>query len=397
MAGEGLKLDRDSFVRQFPGLRLLSAIRLAFDLKKVFVAAAGLVLLEAGWAILDWVLPASAAVTPELFWTSEAAGSPPRIFGWTKNAGLFLTGRLLEPIRLLVSPLLALVDPGSGWATMVHALFGLLWLVVVWGICGGTIARMALVQIAKERRLAIAEAFRFAVRFATPLCLAPSCPLLGILFCAVLAAPFGALYHVPVIGPPLGGILLFIPLLLGLVMMLLALGLVAGWPLLHAAVAAGADDALDALSRTFSYLSQRLGALCILLVPIALQGLVGLVLVELLAAGVIRLTAWSLGLAAPSELIVPAFLEGQPVAGTIAGSIHAFWIGLVGLLARGWIYSFTWSAAALLYLWLRNDVDSLPWTEIDLPAAPPSDKASPPPAPAVEVEQTASTATAPVA
>jgi hypothetical protein len=43
----------------------------------------------------------------------------------------------------------------------------------------------------------------------------------------------------------------------------------------------------------------------------------------------------------------------------------------VRLLARGWVYSFTWSAAALLYLWLRNDVDSMPWTEIDLPGTAP--------------------------
>ena len=46
---------------------------------------------------------------------------------------------------------------------------------------------------------------------------------------------------------------------LGLVMTLLVAGLVAGWPLLHAAMAGGAEDALDALSRTFGYLNQRLG------------------------------------------------------------------------------------------------------------------------------------------
>lgn len=370
MAGEGFKLDQVSVLRQFPGLRLLSAIRLAFDLRKVIVAAAGLALLEAGWSILNWLLPRSADATPELFWRPESVGFGAREFVWTKHAGAFLGERLLEPVRLLISPLWALVDPRSDWARMLHGLVGLLWLLVVWGICGGAIARIALVQIAKQQRMAITEAFRFGVRFATPLCLAPLCPLLGILFCASLVAPYGALYRVPVIGPTVGGILLLVPLLLGLVMMLLALGLVAGWPLMHTAVAAGADDALDALSRTFSYLSQRLGALCILLMPIALQGIVGLVLVELVAAGVIQLTAWSLGLTAPFDFIAPVFLEGRPAGGTIAWSVHAFWLGLVRLLARGWVYSFTWSAAALLYLWLRNDVDALPWTEIDLPVAP---------------------------
>jgi hypothetical protein len=384
VAEEGLNLDRISALRQFPGLRLLSAIRLAFDLRKVIVAALGLVLLEAGWSILDWLLPASADLTPELFWRSEIGGARPQEFVWSKSASSFLAGRLLEPFWLLISPLRALVDPRSGWGSMMHGLLGLLWLVVVWGICGGVIARMALVQIAKQQKLASAEAFRFGVRYAAPLSLSPLCPLMGILFCALLVAPFGALYRVPVIGPSLGGILLFIPLLLGLVMMMLALGLVAGWPLLHVAVAAGADDALDALSRTFSYLSQRLGALCMLLAPIAIQGIAGLLLVELLAAGVIQLTAWSLGLTAPAEFIDRVFLEGRPAGATAAWTLHAFWLAVVRLLARGWVYSFTWSAASLLYLWLRNDVDSMPWTEIDLPAAPPSVTTTPPSAATVE-------------
>jgi hypothetical protein len=370
LAGDGFKLDQVSVLRQFPGLRLLSAIRLAFDLRKVIVAAAGLVLLQIGWSILDWVLPTSADVTPELSWTSGSVGFSPGQFVWTKNSGAFLTERLLEPIRLMISPLRALVEPGGGWGRMLHGLVGLLWLIVIWGICGGAIARIALVQIAKQQQAAIAEAFRFAVRSAIPLCLAPLCPLLGLVFCALIVAAFGALYRVPVVGPPLGGILLFVPLLLGLVMMMLAIGLVAGWPLMHAALAAGADDALDALSRSFGYLSQRLGALSILLLPIALQAIVGLVLVELLAAGVIQLTAWSLGLTAPFDLIAPLFSDGGTADGAITTSLHMFWLTAVRLLAHGWVYSFTWSAAALLYLWLRNDVDSLPWTEIDRPVAP---------------------------
>jgi len=371
-----LNLDRASVLRHFPGLRLLSAIRLAFDLRKVLVAAAGLVLLQLGWSILDWMLPASADVTPELSWTSGVAGLRPLGLVWAESPGTFATERLLEPIRLLVSPLRALVEPGAGWGRMLHGLIGLLLLVVIWGICGGAIARIALVQIAKQRQMAIAEAFRFAFRSAIPLFLAPLCPLLGLVFCALVAAAFGALYRVPVIGPPLGGILLFIPLLLGLVMMMLAAGLVAGWPLMHAAVAAGADDALDALSRSFSYLSQRLGALAVLLLPIALQGFVGLVLVELLAAGVVQLTAWSLALTAPFDLIRPLF-SGEGTAGsTIATILHTFWLAAVRLLAHGWVYSFTWSAAALLYLWLRNDVDSTPWTEIELPVAPPKSASS---------------------
>jgi hypothetical protein len=369
VASEGLNPDPLSAFRQLPGLRILSAIRLAFDIRKVIVAAAGLVLLQLGWSILDWMLPASADATPELSWTSGVVGLRPTGLHWAESSGRLATERLLEPLRLLVSPLLALVEPGASWGRMLHGLLGLLWLVAIWGICGGAIARIALLQIAKQQQMAIADAFRFAVRSAGPLCLAPLCPLLGLGFCALISAGFGALYRVPVLGPPLGGTLLVVPLLLGLIMAMLAAGLVAAWPLMHAAVAAGADDALDALSRSFSYVSQRLGALAVLLLPIALQGFVGFVLVELLASVVVQLTAWSLALTAPLDLINPLFSGDGTAGGTIAAVVHTLWLSVVRLLAHAWVYSFTWSAAALLYLWLRNAVDFTPWTEIDLPSA----------------------------
>ena len=36
----------------------------------------------------------------------------------------------------------------------------------------------------------------------------------------------------------------------------------------------------------------------------------------------------------------------------------------MGLLARGWIYSYYWTAASFVYLILRNDVDGTALTDI---------------------------------
>ena len=187
-------------------------------------------------------------------------------------------------------------------------------------------------------------------------------------FCALIGAAFGLLYRLPVVGPALAGIGLFFPLAAGLVMTLFLAGLVAGWPLLQAATAGGAEDALDALSRIFGYLNQRLGAYAALVALAWLGGMLGLALVDLLTAGVIRLTHWSLGLTAPIALdgvfLRHAAARRHP---RFAGATHAFWLGVVRLLAHGWIFSFFWTAAAYLYLWLRQDVDGTPWTEIDPP------------------------------
>jgi hypothetical protein len=200
---------------------------------------------------------------------------------------------------------------------------------------------------------------------------APLCPMLAMAVCALTGVAFGLLYRLPGLGPALAGAGLFIPMAAGLVMALLVAGLVAGWPLLHAAMAAGADDALDALSRTFSYLNQRIGLFLAGLVPAWLAGIVGLWLVGLLADGVIDLTRWSLSLSAPAELTTELFTEGGSRGGLIAATTHRFWLGAVRLLAAGWTFSFFWTAAAGLYLWLRHEVDGTPWAEVDLPAATP--------------------------
>jgi hypothetical protein len=197
-----------------------------------------------------------------------------------------------------------------------------------------------------------------------------------------MAMVFGLLYRVMVVGPALAGILLFLPLAGGLVMTLLVAGQVAGWPLMQAALAAGATGALDALSRTFGYLNQRLGTFAAAFGLAWLAGIVGLLFVDLFAEGLIRLTHWSLSFSAPSSLLAALFSQGDPSVGTVAASTHRFWLGAVRLLAQGWIFSFFWTTSAVLYLWIRHEVDGTPWTEIDPPGVHEAGASSPVPAPA---------------
>ena len=156
---------------------------------------------------------------------------------------------------------------------MLHALLSLMWLMIIWGICGCAIARIAIVQVAKLRQTGAGEALRFSLRSWSHLIVPSLCPLLGLAISAAVTAAFGLLYRLPVAGPALAGAMLVVPLAAGLMMILLVAGLVAGWPLMHAAVAAGAEDALDAMSRTFGYLNQRIGPFLALLVFVWLEGI----------------------------------------------------------------------------------------------------------------------------
>ena len=115
MEGEGFKLDAVAVFRRFPGLRVLSAIRLAFDLRKVLVAALGLFLLEGGWAVLDWILPECGRChSGALLDITERRLQPASVLLDRKSA--WIPDRaLLEPFRILVAPLLAVCEPGGEW------------------------------------------------------------------------------------------------------------------------------------------------------------------------------------------------------------------------------------------------------------------------------------------
>src|SRR5437763_8105226 len=171
------KRDRHSPDRLVPLLRLIAAMRLAFDLRKLLIATLGLVCLQLGWSVLDAALPSSRAVTPDPFETTQPTVARTEGPAWLGDGVATLSFRLAQPVRLLTTPLRALLDPASGWEKMLHSLLGLIWLMIVWGICGGAIARIGIVQLAKMRQSGIGEGFRFARRSAGPLIVAPLCPL----------------------------------------------------------------------------------------------------------------------------------------------------------------------------------------------------------------------------
>ena len=353
---------------------LLRALRSSFDLRKAMLAAVGVIVLHAGWDVLDMLVPEAERGSAGLSDQGRSIVGRNRLsddqVAWEhiRDAGW----RLTEPERVLARPLVWLLEPGRHSARLVHSLLTVLWAISVWGIFGGAIARLALVGASGTSGAGILGAIRFAVRFALPLIAAPLCPLAAVAVCALVCAGVGLLYWLPAgIGTVLGGIFLFIPLGLGLVMAILLVGLLAGWPLMHASVAAEAEDTMDALSRSFSYLNQRLGKIVGWLGFAWLIGIPGLIFVDLLASGVIHLAAWGLSLSAPASRLglLEDSLAALSFVSRASAALPAFWRGVIGLLARGWVYAYFWTTAAFLYLLLRQDVDGTPWTAVSPAAA----------------------------
>lgn len=333
---------------------LLRAVGIASDAKKLILASAGLFALRAGWLALGRAFGDRTGLDPTL-WpgpSAEAFSGP-----WSEVLPR-LAELMTEPFRLVAIPFLKLFSRGVGpWAWSRSALMAA-WAVAVWGVFGGAIARIAVVQAAGDRRVGLGSAVRFAIRKAGPLIGAPLTPMLAVAIFAASCAGFGLLYRIPRgIGATVAAFLGFLPLLAGLLMAMILLGLAAGWPLMHATVAAEGEDAADALSRAYSYVNQRLARYAAHALAAWAIGTAGLVLVLVFARVVVALADWGVALGAPEDL-------GST---ELAASGRIFWSQLVGWLVHAWIYSYFWSAASVIYLILRRDVDGAEWHDVYLP------------------------------
>ena len=152
----------------------------------------------------------------------------------------------------------------------------------------------------------------------------------------------------------------------GIVLAILAIGVVAGWPLMVGGVGVERGDSFQAISTAFSYLYQRpLHYIFYLLVALAVS-LPALAAAHLFATATSNLTLWaaSLGMGHDRTTEVLSGLQGLASGNSVPWGIKAlgFWIrGLEAVLGSfGWGYF--WAISTAAYLLLRRDVDG---TELD--------------------------------
>jgi hypothetical protein len=368
MAAGPSSLSEQDFTRLFPWFRLGRTIRVAFDGRKLLLAAFGLIVLRAGWDALDWAFAGTPRVTPEAIRPYSVSHSPTLKQLTFDDAPFWVAA---DPPRVILSPFFHIFAPAAdNWSTF-HAILAAVWAVLIWSLVGGAIARIAAVEFASGQRLGVGRALRFALTHKYSLIAAPLSPFLTVGFLGALCALPGLLYQSN--SPSVlaaAGLLVWLPLLAAFVMALILAGLVLGWPLMIATVVIDGEDGFDALSRSYSYVNQRLGRYAAYLVLAWILGTIGLLLVCLLAHLSVRLTIWGLALGGPDQTIIDLFENRPAHAATLAARLHAGWVALVGLFAYAYAYSFFWSAASMIYLLLRKEVDGKPWDDIFDPNIP---------------------------
>jgi len=157
----------------------------------------------------------------------------------------------------------SLLEIGHGfcWLLSVHTVYAIVFfagLLVIWGLAGGAICRIAAVQLARDELLTYRQGVEFAWRKLGPgFVAAPCIPLALALAVALLMALGGLLLRVFLIGDVVAGAAFFLALLGGFVLAGLLIGLAFSGHLYWPTIAAEGSDGFDAFSRGFAYVFTR--------------------------------------------------------------------------------------------------------------------------------------------
>jgi hypothetical protein len=363
-----------------PWLVIFRTFRLAVGFRALVMGAVGILITVIGWSVLGGFFSVSDNEQASTAWLKPYVDSPwqnltqivpdkPIILAGAGSSDELVT--LAEPRDPITYPMHFLNQPlreGLGEAVnlkgVVCLIFCGLLSLAVWSFFGAAICRIAAVQLAANERISWASALRHACTKFPAYFSAPLIPLAGIAMAALPVLVLGfIMYLLGGFGILLAAVAWPVPLILGLVMALLLLGLFFGWPLMWGTISTEATDSFDALSRSYAYVFQAPLFYLFYAFVAATFGALGWILVKNFAAGIIWLTYWAASWGA-TDAQLQTVMSGGDLSGlgyTGACLIH-FWTGCVKLLAVGYLFSFFWTAATAIYFLLRRNVDA---TEMD--------------------------------
>jgi hypothetical protein len=263
-------------------------------------------------------------------------------------------------------------------------------MLLIWSVVGGALSRVHAVRIARDRSITWDDGFAFSLSNLGAFVKAPLFVLLAAALFVGLDAAAGAVIAIPWAGAILQVVLHPLAMLAGLIVTIIALGGVFGYPLLQSAIAVERNGTLDAVSRTYSYAFTRpvmytaSGAL--VLAVGAIISMLGAWFMNYAAMGGMALgasysdetvQALGVGYAAASNFGVPRVPDGMSTPGVISVWVSYVWSGIWWLAVRGFVLSYVVGGLTDLYFLLREEVDGTPTTEIWLDDEPELDLGEP--------------------
>lgn len=392
----------------FPWLRMFRAFRIAIDYQKLAIGLLALLLWFQGSERISLMLLNDDDLQQRVFTTQPQGPQAFRLDQLSKSLGplldrthqsaLRLAGEsqggafeemsrasmtVIWPFERVTRSLLDLLGKrGSKWWW--HAWMQLLWGLGIAAVFGTTICRMTGRELTGSGRALVRDT-RFAIAQVPATFGAPLAALGAFLLLWLLGLGTGLLGRIPVLGELLVALAWAMLFLWGLLMALLLLGVAVGWPLMYAASAIERSDALDSLSRAFSYLLNRPWYTLFLTGLAVYYGAVLMWFVSLLTRFAIACGLGSVaagrGVSLDWRIVPPSYPSllasaSELFDNPLAIAITEFWIGLGSLVPGAFGFSFFWSSVTLAYFLLRRREDGTPFEVIDLSDDGPGNGAS---------------------
>lgn len=386
--------DRNAAAEDGPlVLQIFRAFRIAVGVPQIAVAVAGLLVLSAGdWAIDQAPFAPESPPSPAV-WAEPllpAANVQPGGLAssrWSAAASRTF-GLLLAPYNSVFEPTARLLSMNNTWSTAAYAWSRLLWALLVWGFFAAILTRTAAVSFAIDETIPLRSACGFGGRMLLPFLTAPLLPAAGILFFWTLMLVGGWVGRIPVAGPILLGVFLFLVLGFGFIAALLLLSVIAGWPLMYATIGTEVSDGFDGFSRSLSYVFGRPWAMLRYYAVGLVYGVACVAFVAVFAYFVVYVSAWGLA-AGMGESDVVALLSDSPFSvvedrhetsaeplgdgprreshvSSTATAIAGVWLQAASLVVHAFGVSLFWTLATIVFFLLRYLDDATALDEVFL-------------------------------
>ena len=397
MSGTKDEIKSVAWSQIFRWLVIFRSLAVACGPAVLVLATLGVLVTPLGWRVSELIfVNDTMREDPFLDEFANTMGSPYQgVFTQSKTdptvMSLFrqrITGPMLV-YKQIVAPFYHMFSDFGGIGRFLYYLFGGLCSLVVWAFLGTAIARIAVMRYSRDEAIGIFDALEFSTQRIVAVLGALTMPLMGVAGICILTSLFGLLMTFD-FGLFLVSLVFFLVLGLVVIMAILLLGLVFGWPLAVAAVSAEGQDSFDAMTKSYAYTFQRpLHYLFYAFVAVVFGGLCWL-LAARVADGIQNLSYWSTSWGANvsnSERIDDIRQTQPPIEAdspfdritsesddidSTAGSenqrtwffrsgqniIH-FWMSVVRTIAAAFLYGHFWCLAAAVYLLLRFDVDEM--------------------------------------
>lgn len=364
--------------RWLPWLRMFRGFRIAIDYQKMIAAFVAIVLWGYGSHFLSSMLIGQATNDSEVVSSAHLLFPQGESDFTASEVDTSLLSILINSKKIswyyetVTQEFLALADFQS-YQRWWHSWLQLLWGLGIAAVFGGMISRMAAREFTGKSRSLIRDA-KYSLRQAPVVFLAPFISLLSFVFLWSMSWLAGFAGRLPLVGEIVLALCWGLFLLNGMLLFLLLLGLILGWPLMLCSGAVEKNDTFDALSRAFSYLLNRPWYALFLTCISFLYGSLTMLFVTFATSLTVTLSLSSVGAGFGQEISLSSFNNSSALKeltqgffeNNFASQLLELWIGAALLIPAAYAFSFFWTSTTIGYFLLRRREDGTPLHEIEL-------------------------------